>query len=154
MIMYWLYYQKIFNVLEKEQRIKKFFIFGILSSVFLFVHVFFLGVEINNIIFIKLRKLVILLFILCELNAQFFLAKRIFICRNLISDFTFKTVIYLKITFVATMILISTIIIGILAIYNLPANVDYFLEWNYFLVLLFFYLLSSIMWKNLPGTYQ
>ena len=104
----------------------------------------------NNNILIKLRKLVIFLFILCELTAQFFLAKRIFICRNLISSFTFKAVIYLKIAFVDTIILISTIIIGTLAIYDLPPNVDYFLEWNYFLVLLFFYLLSSKMWKKLP----
>ena len=62
--------------------------------------------------------------------------------------------VHQKIAFVATMILISTIIIGILVFYNLPPNVDYFLEWNYFLVLLFFYLLSSIMWKKLPGTHQ
>ena len=148
MIMYWLYYQKIFNLFEKEKKINKFFIFGILSSVLLFVHVFLLGVEITNNILTKFRRLVIVSFILCELTAQFFLAKRIFICRNLISDFTFKTVIYLKIAFVASIILISTIIIGILAFYDLSSSVDYFLEWNYFLVLLFFYLLSSIMWKS------
>ena len=152
MIMYWLYYQKIFNLFEKEKRINKFLIFGVTSSIFLFFHVLFLGMEIENEIFTQFRRLIIVLFIFCELAAQFFLAKRIFICRNLISGFTFKTVIYLKVAFVTTIILISIIIIGTLVFYNLPPNVDYFLEWNYFLVLLFFYLLSSIMWKKLPST--
>ena len=146
MIMYWLYYQKIFNLFEKEKRINKFLIFGVTSSIFLFFHVLFLGMEIENEIFKKFRRLIIVLFIFCELTAQFFLAKRIYFCRTLVESYTFKPVIYLKIAFVATIILISILILGILTFYNLPPNVDYFLEWNYFLVLLFFYLLSSIMW--------
>ena len=149
MIMYWLYYQKIFNLFEKEKRINKFLIFGVTSSIFLFFHVLFLGMEIENEIFTQFRRLIIVLFIFCELAAQFFLAKRIYVCRTLIASYTFKPVIYLKIAFVATIILISITIIGILTVYNLPPNVDYFLEWNYFLILLLFYLLSSIMWKNI-----
>jgi hypothetical protein len=154
MMMYWLYYHKIFNLIEKEKKINKFLIFGAASSIFLFFHVLFLGTGIENEIFTKLRKLIIVLFIFCELTAQFFLAKRIYVCRTLIAPYTFKPVIYLKIAFVATIILISIIITGTLVFYNLPPHVDYFLEWNYFLVLLFFYLLSSIMWKKLPGTHQ
>ena len=149
MMMYWLYYQKIFNLIEKEKRINKFLIFGAASSIFLFFHVLFLGSGIENEIFTKLRRLVIVLFILCELLAQFFLAKRIYVCRTLIASYTFKPVIYLKIAFVATIILISITIIGILTVYNLPPSVDYFLEWNYFLILLLFYLLSSIMWRSI-----
>ena len=153
MMMYWLYYQKIFNLFEKEKRINKFLIFGVTSSIFLFFHVLFLGMEIENEIFRKLRRLIIVLFIFCELAAQFFLARRIYICRTLILSYTFKPVLYLKIAFVATIILISILIIGILNFYNLPPSVDYFLEWNYFLVLLFFYLLSSIMWKKFPSSH-
>ena len=149
MMMYWLYYHKIFNLIEKEKKINKFLIFGAASSIFLFFHVLFLGTGIENEIFTKLRRLIIVLFIFCELTAQFFLAKRIYVCRTLIASYTFKPVIYLKIAFVATIILISITIIGILTVYNLPPNVDYFLEWNYFLVLLLFYLLSSIMWRNI-----
>ena len=43
------------------------------------------------------------------------------------------------------MILILTILI----FYNLPSNIDYILEWNYFLILLIFYFLSYLMWKKL-----
>jgi len=149
MMIYWLYYHKIFKLIEKKKRINKFLIFGAASSIFLFFHVLFLGTGIENEIFTKLRKLIIVLFIFCELTAQFFLAKRIYVCRTLIAPYTFKPVIYLKIAFVATIILISITIIGILTVYNLPPNVDYFLEWNYFLILLLFYLLSSIMWRSI-----
>lgn len=153
MLLYWLYFQRIFNLIFNKKGIKKFFIFGTLSSLFLFLHVLFLGVETDSNIFKSLRKLIILLFIFCELAAQFFLAKRIYLSRSLISNFTFKSIIYLKIIFVSIIILISLIILSILTIYNLPDQIDNFLEWNYFLVLLIFYLLSSIMWK-LPNTHQ
>ena len=153
MLLYWLYFQRIFNLILNKKGIKKFFIFGTLSSLFLFLHVLFLGVETDSNIFKSLRKLIILLFIFCELAAQFFLAKRIYLSRSLISNFTFKSIIYLKIIFVSIIILISLIILSILTIYNLPDQIDNFLEWNYFLVLLIFYLLSSIMWK-LPNTHQ
>ena len=152
MMMYWLYYQKIFNLFEKEKKINKFLIFGVTSSIFLFFHVLFLGTEIENEIFKKLRRLIIVLFIFCELAAQFFLARRIYICKTLILTYTFKPIVYLKIAFVATIILISISILGILTFSDLPPAVDYFLEWNYFLILLIFYLLSSIMWKKPPST--
>ena len=33
-------------------------------------------------------------------------------------------------------------------LWDLDSKIDYILEWNYFLILLIFYLLSSIMWKK------
>ena len=37
---------------------------------------------------------------------------------------------------------------GYFNFYDLDSKVDYILEWNYFLILLFFYLLSFFMWKK------
>ena len=54
----------------------------------------------------------------------------------------------LKIIFVSAIILCTVIILITLAIFDLDSKVDYILEWNYFLFLLIFYLLSSIMWKK------
>ena len=153
MLLYWLYYQRIFNFVKDENKITKFFIFGILSSIFLFLHVFLLGTPTENILLTKIRRIIIVLFIFCELAAQFFLAKRIYISRELIASLTFRTIIYLKIIFVSAIIIISLLIIIILTTYDLSSRVDYFLEWNYFLILLLFYLLSSIMWK-LPSTHR
>lgn len=148
MILYWINYQKIFIKITKEDKICKFTIFGVASSIFLFFHVFFLGTSIDNEIFTRARKIILLLFILSEVIAQFLLTRRLYLSLNLINSLIFKNILKLKIIFVSTIVVGSVIILSILSIYNLDSKVDYILEWNYFLFLLVFYLLSSIMWKK------
>ena len=148
MLFYWLNYQIIFNHLTNNKHTYKFFIFGVSSAFFLFFHVLFLGMDVENEYFKTLRRIIITLFILCELAAQFFLVRRIIIIKDRLEKFTNKNIINAKIIFITIILIISFIIVGILAIYDLPKEVDYFLEWDYFLILLFFYLLSSIMWRK------
>ena len=46
-------------------------------------------------------------------------------------------------------VIVATIfIVLILIIYDLNKKFDYILEWNYFLILLFYYLFSFFMWKK------
>ena len=123
-------------------------IFGILSSIFLFLHVIFLGVDIDSSIFKKFRRLIIMSFIFFELIAQFFLAKRIFALKDILFNYTYKVLIYLKITYVATILLITIISVSILIFFDPGNTFNNLLEWNYFLFLLIFYLLSAIMWKR------
>ena len=149
MLFYWITYQKTFDKITGQKKISKFFLFGSASSFFLFFHVLLLGSEFDADWFKKLRKLIIVSFILCELNAQTFLVRRIYLIKSLLNKYTFKSIIISKIIFVITIILITIIILAILSVMNLPQKVDYILEWNYFLVLLIFYLLSSIMWKKI-----
>ena len=141
-------YQIIFNHLTNNKHTYKFFIFGVSSAFFLFFHVLFLGMDIENEYFKTLRRIIIALFILFELAAQFFLVRRIIIIKDQLEKFTNKNIINAKIIFITIILIISFIIVGILATYDLPKKVDYFLEWDYFLFLLFFYLLSSIMWRK------
>lgn len=148
MLFYWVTYQKAFDKITGQKKMSKFFIFGSASSIFLFFHVLLLGSEFDADWFKKLRKLIIVSFILCELIAQTFLVRRIYLIKNLLHNYTFRSIIISKIIFVITIILITIIILAILSVMNLPQKVDYILEWNYFLVLLIFYLLSSIMWKK------
>ena len=68
MILYWRYYNNFFNNVLSSNK-NKFFIFGICSAVFLFFHVLFLGMEYENELFQKLRRLIIVLFIFSELCA-------------------------------------------------------------------------------------
>ena len=104
--------------------------------------------DVENEYFKTLRRIIISLFILCELTAQFFLVRRIIIIKDRLEKFTNKNIINAKIIFITIILIISFIIVGILAFFDLPKEVDYFLEWDYFLILLFFYLLSSIMWRK------
>tara|TARA_B100000579_G_C22647808_1_gene764646 strand:- start:443 stop:898 length:456 start_codon:yes stop_codon:yes gene_type:complete len=149
MILYWLRYQKIFNLIVENKKIYLFFIFGTLSGIFLFLHVLFLGMNLDFENFQKLRRFIISMFILCELLAQFFLIQKIISFRDFIFRYTYKKIVNIKIIFVSIIVLISLILILILAFYNIPDQIDNFLEWNYFLILLFFYLISSIMWKKI-----
>lgn len=150
MVLYWINYNQLFNEILKKKN-ELFIFFGIGSAVFLFFHVLFLGVEIDNKFYKLLRKLIIVLFILSEVIAQALLSLKLFKHKNELSDFCNINIIYLKIFFISVVFLISLIVITILLIYNLSSKIDYILEWNYFAALLFYYILSFLMWKKISN---
>ena len=148
MIIYWVYTKKIILAFNKSEKIEIYYILGVLSGVFLFLHVFFLGSEIENEIFKKLRRFIIAFFILFELMAQFFLIKRLLGIKELINSFINNFVLKLKWFFVLFFLSITTIILCFLIIYEFPKEVDYIIEWNYFVILSFYYLLTFSLWKK------
>ena len=148
MVSYWFYYNVIFNQILSKKKINLFFIFGILSSLFLLLHVIFLGWTFENEILSKLRRSYIIFFILFEILAQGFLIKEIFKTKIQLANYINKLIIYLKLSFVLFICFSTILILVILIFYDLDSKIDYILEWNYFLILLFFYLLSFLMWKK------
>ena len=148
MIAYWIYYNLILNKLLNKQKINIFFIFGMLSAIFLLLHVIFLGWIFESEILTKLRRSYIVFFILFEVLAQAFLIKQIFKKKTEMSEYINKIVVYAKLIFVSFVCFSTLIILMVLILYNLDSKFDYILEWNYFLLLLLFYFLSSIMWKR------
>ena len=148
MIFYWLSYQKVYRNITKTKKINKFTFFGILSGVFLFMHVFFLGSTIDNDIFNHIRKFILILFILFEIYAQFFITRRLYINFDKFNKYISKKILNIKIIYMILIILSAVSIILILAFKNLDSKFDYILEWNFFLLLLIFYLLSALMWKK------
>ena len=148
MITYWFYYNKIFNFLFQEKKIRVFYIFGILSAIFLFLHVFFLGNVYESKILTQIRRSYIVFFILFEILAQVFLIKNILNKRNELLQYLNNNIVTYKLIFVSFVCLSTLIIFVILLLYNLSSNVDYILEWNYFLILIIFYFLSFLMWKK------
>ena len=149
MISYWIYYNRVFKDFIKSSENFYFFKFGILSAIFLLLHVFFLGWTFESELLTKLRRTLIIFFILFEVLAQAFLIKKIFFIKDKMKDYIYSMVVYLKFLFVVTICLTTFSILMILMIFDLSPKVDYILEWNYFLVLLFFYFLSFLMWKKL-----
>ena len=147
MIYYWYNYNKIFNkIIDKKKNVFYFFVFT--SAIFLFLHVYFLGTTSSNEFLKDFRRIVIVLFILFEVFAQGFLAFRIYNNRNIFAEYCHKSIVLTKVFFVILMITFTIIIMIVLSTLKLPSTIDYILEWNYFIVLLFFYLLSSLMWKK------
>lgn len=148
MILYWVNYHNIFKQISYSQKINKFTFFGIFSSILLFFHVLFLGTEIDNEIFTKIRRLILILFILFEILAQYFLTRRLYQSLNKVDSLIYSNILNLKIIFVSIIIISSIIILAILSFSNLDSKIDYILEWNYFLFLMVFYLLSAILWRK------
>jgi hypothetical protein len=148
MIIYWVYTKKIILSFNKSDKIQIYYILGVLSGIFLFLHVFFLGSEIENEIFKKLRRYIIAFFILFELMAQFFLIKKLFNIRNIISNFINNVVLKLKWFFISFFLVVTILILSLLAIIDLSKQADYIIEWNYFVILSFYYLLTFYLWKK------
>ena len=148
MLAYWYFNNSVLNKLLGRQRKNIFYIFGVLSAIFLLLHVIFLGWNFENEIFRKGRRYFIVFFILFEVLAQAYLIKDIFKNKSDINKFLNNIVINLKLIFVFLVCLSTVIIVTILTIYDLSNKVDYVLEWNYFLILLLFYLLSSVLWRK------
>ena len=148
MILYWFFYNKIFtNYLKRD--VNRFYTLGITSAFFLFLHVFFLGSEFEVEILNKIRRTLIVFFIFFELSAQIFLARDLFNKREELKKYSNSIIIYLKVYFVTIICIATLIIMTALIFINFESNVDYILEWNYFLILLIFYFLSAIIWKKL-----
>ena len=125
-----------------------FLIFGVLSAIFLFLHVYFLGKKYEIEIFNQIRRSYIVFFILFEILAQAYLLKLIWKQRNDLKDYFYEKVLISKLTFVLFICIGSLILLLILVFYDLAAKVDYILEWNYFLILLIYYFLSFLIWKK------
>ena len=88
------------------------------------------------------------MFILSELLAQFFLVKKIILIRNLLKNYTFEKVIIAKIVFVSIILFITFLVIVAMIIYDLPSYTNNIIEWNYYVLIFLFYLLTFFMFKK------
>ena len=152
LFLYWKNNLNLFNELKNNNVLNRFsesfFYLGVLSCVFLIMHASLLGLDFDSKLFDKIRRLIIILFILFELLAQVLLAKNIYKNKNVFIEFCYNKMISLKLLFVVCISTITIIILLCLFFTDLPSYIDYILEWNYFVVLLIFYFISSIMWKK------
>lgn len=149
MLFYWIRCNKILNILSSSNNNYWFMYFGIASSFSLFFHIFFLGTDITNETFSTIRKIILLLFIIFELFAQIFLTRKFYLMQNNLNNFISKLILKLKIIYAFIIIIITCGVISLIVFYGgFSSKFDYILEWNYFIFLLLFYLLSFFMWKK------
>ena len=148
LIKYWIYNKQIISNIDPENKhINKMFIFGIGSAILLTIHSIFLGVKFDYDLYKLFRRIVILLFIISELVAQALLVINLYKLKNKIEDnIIFK---YLKLKRILVTILIVVAIIAI-PIVSFPGNtsIKHALEWDYFVGVITFYLLTFFMWKK------
>ena len=155
LIKYWLYNKKIIEFFNQNHKYtKKIVFFGIASAVALTLHAIFLGIKFDNDLYKLFRRVIMLSFIIFELVAQAYLVAAYYSFRNKMTNYINIKYLKLKIFLVSTLIIVAIISIPII---SLPGddffglNLKFFkhaLEWDYFLGVISFYLLTFLMWKK------
>ena len=155
LVKYWIYNREIINFFSKDHKnIKRIFFFGVASAIFLTLHSIFLGIKFDNDFYKLFRRVILLLFIIFEVVAQAYLVATLYSFKKKISNYLNLNILKIKIVLVTILIIVAVISIPII---SLPGDefmgitlkfLKHGLEWNYFLGVITFYLLTFLMWKK------
>ena len=155
LVKYWLYNKHIIQSFDKNPKyLNKVVYFGIASAIALTVHSIFLGIKFDNDLYKLFRRVIMLSFIIFEIAAQAYLVATFYSFRNKLIKYINVKILRLKLILVSILIIVALISIPII---SLPGNnffgfnLKFFkhaLEWDYFLGVITFYLLTFLMWKR------
>ena len=155
LIKYWSFNKNIVSLFEKDHKnINKIFYFGVASAIALTIHSIFLGIKFDNDLYKLFRRVIMLTFIIFEIVAQAYLVATLYSFKDKLSKYINKIFLTLKLFLVSVLILVAVVSVPIISLPGndvLGFNVKFFkhgLEWNYFIGVITFYLLTFFMWKN------
>ena len=148
LIQYWRANNKLIQTINNDFNKNKYFLFfGVASAVCLIIHSLLLGIKFDIDLYKFFRRFVILAFIIFELIAQAMLINSIFKVKHKISEMINKKILIIKIFVVSVLI-----VVGILSLPSLTisghVHFKHALEWNYFIGVIAFYLLTFLFWKR------
>ena len=150
LIKYWYYNRDVILSFNKNYKHhKKIIFFGVGSAVALVIHSIFLGIEFDNNLYKLFRRVIMVVFIIFEITAQAYLVSALYSFKQELSDFVHIKILKLKLILVSILIVVAIIAVPII---SWPGNtfkfVKHALEWDYFLGVITFYLLTFFMWKK------
>ena len=155
LIKYWIHNKKIvLSIYGEHKYVKKFLYFGIASAVCLVLHSIFLGVKFDYDLYKLFRRIIMLMFIIFEIVAQAYLVATLYSFRNKLLSVINQKILITKIVLVSFLVVVAIISIPIISLTGdtfLSLNLKFFkhaLEWDYFLGVIIFYLLTFFMWKK------
>ena len=148
LIRYWIYIQTIILDIHGEHKnLKKILFFGIGSAVCLIIHSIFLGIKFDYDLYKLFRRVIMLAFIIFEVVAQVYLVVTFYSIKNKLLNFI--NIRFLKLKAILVSFLVFVMIISI-PIVSMPGNkhLKHALEWDFFLGVILFYVLTFYMWKR------
>ena len=155
LIKYWIYSKDIIVFFNKDHKnIKRILFFGVGSAILLTLHSIFLGIKFDNDLYKLFRRVIMLSFIIFEISAQAYLVTTFYSFKDKITNYINLKYLKLKIILVSTLVVVAVISIPIISLPGdnfLNLNLKFFkhaLEWNYFIGVITFYLLTFFMWKK------
>ena len=144
---YWQSNYRLMSSISNDYNYKKYFrFFGITSAAFLILHSIFLGVNLDLSFYKIFRRLVILSFIIFELTAQVFLVINIYKVKSKIITFSRSYILKAKIILVTILVVVAIVSIPVVTSDG-NKYVKHMLEWNFFVAVISFYLLSFLFWN-------
>jgi|TARA_B110000914_G_scaffold134837_1_gene117913 hypothetical protein len=149
LIKYWIYNKEIIQYFEKDHKyIKKFVFYGIASAIALTIHSIFLGIKFEYDLYKLFRRVIMLSFIIFEIVAQAYLVATLYSIKGQLNKFINQKILKIKLFLVSTLVVVAIISIPLV---SLPGNkfLKHALEWDYFLGVITFYLLTFFMWKKI-----
>ena len=154
LIQYWIANNKLILTINKDGRKRNnFLIFGVGSALFLILHSLFLGVTYESDLYKLFRRILLLGFIIFEVVAQTLLVINFIKFKKTIENFINKKILYLKIALVSLLVVTGLLSIPILNSSDYT-HFKHALEWNYFLGVVTFYLLTFFFWiKSKPSVH-
>ena len=155
LVIYWINNKKIISSFDFNNKYKnKIVYFGIASAIALILHSIFLGVKFEYDLYKLFRRVIMFMFIIFEIVAQTYLVLALYSIRKKLFNYINETILKLKLILVSTLIFVAVVSIPII---SLPGddfygiNLKYLkhaLEWDYFIGVISFYLLTFFMWKK------
>ena len=155
LVKYWLYNKDIIQFFYKEHKhLKKVVFFGIASAVALTIHSVFLGIKFDNDLYKLFRRVIMLMFIVFEIVAQAYLVAILYSLKSRLLKYINIKILKIKLILVSFLIIVAVISIPIISLPGdnfLGFNLKFFkhaLEWDYFIGVITFYLLTFFMWRK------
>ena len=148
LIKYWINNKIIVSSVDpKNKNLKIMTFFGIGSAILLTIHSIFLGVKFDYDIYKLFRRVVIAFFILFEIIAQLYLVLTLYKIKKKIINYINFIFLKIKRILVSSLIIVAIVSIPIV---SMPGNkfLKHALEWDYFVGVISFYLLTYFMWKK------
>ena len=150
LIKYWLYNKEIIQYFHKDHKyLKKILFYGIASAIALTIHSIFLGIKFDNDLYKLFRRIIMFLFIIFEVMAQAYFVATLYSFKNELSKYINIKILKIKLILVSLLIVTAIICIPII---SWPGDkfkfLKHMLEWDYFLGVISFYLLTFFMWKK------
>ena len=150
LIKYWFYNKSIIIYFNNNHKyLKKIIFFGVGSALALTVHSIFLGIKFDNDLYKLFRRVIMIVFIIFEITAQAYLVAAFYSFKEKLYEHIDQRILKLKLILVSLLIIIAIICIPII---SWPGDqfkfLKHLLEWDYFLGIITFYLLTFFMWKK------
>jgi hypothetical protein len=150
LIKYWYYSKDIIVFFNKDHKhLKKIIFFGVGSAVALTIHAIFLGIKFDNDLYKLFRRVIMLVFIVFEITAQAYFVTILYSFKSKLDKHINQKILRIKLILISTLVVVAIICVPII---SWPGDkfkfLKHLLEWDYFLGVITFYLLTYFMWKK------